>query len=370
MPTPAPHAKINVYRRLKTWDYARGASLFITISTKPRRPIFGKVAGGKVLLSPIGRIAAESLAAMPRFNPGISVFEHVVMPDHLHFNVHVAAGLAQPLMTLGNAIRRFKNHVNRAFFAQAGLGRPSASEDARAAPLRPCASEDARAGLLRPSASEDARAALAQSIWQQGYHDRLCLCRRFIDATARYINYNPLKWELMHNMPGALAVHEPLDSPRLDPGEYWKGVGNVALLDPQLKLVSLRVSRKLATPAAIAPVVARMENAVAKGYVIISGFISPGERAVRDMLCANEAARFIRILPSRISNEKPYKPESRYVAPFAEGRYLEIARGNEDVEFGRLACLDLNAEIVKMAHAGEGLAVYWQPQGPVTIARA
>ena len=357
MPTPAPHAKINFYRRLKTWDYARGASLFITISTKPRRPIFGKVAGGKVLLSPIGRIAAESLAAMPRFNPGISVFEYVVMPDHLHFNVHVAAGLTQPLMTLGNAIRRFKNHVNRAFFARAGL-------------LCPCASEDARAGLLCPSASEDARAGLAQSIWQQGYHDRLCLCRRFIDATARYINYNPLKWELMHNMPGALAVQEPLDSPRLDPGEYWKGVGNVALLDPQLKLVSLRVSRKLATPAAIAPVVARMENAVAKGYVIISGFISPGERAVRDMLCANKAARFIRILPSRISNEKPYKPESRYVAPFAEGRYLEIARGNEDIEFGRPACLDLNAEIVKMAHAGEGLAVYWQPQGPVTIARS
>ena len=171
-------------------------------------------------------------------------------------------------------------------------------------------------------------------------------------------------------MPGALAVHEPLDSPRLDPGEYWKGVGNLALLDPQLKLVSLRVSRKLATPAAIVPVVARMENAVAKGYVIISGFISPGERAVRDMLCANRAARFIRILPSRISNETPYRPESRYVAPFAEGRYLEIARGNEDVEFGRPACLDLNAEIVKMAHAGEGLAVYWQPRGPVTIARA
>ena len=319
-------------------------------------------------LSPIGGIVAESLAAMPRYNPGISVFEYVVMPDHLHFNVHVAAGLAQPLMVLGNAIRRFKNHVNRAFFAHAAPCQPSASIDAQATPWHPSASIDARAGQCRQNASIDARAGLAQSIWQQGYHDRLCLCRSFIDATARYIKYNPLKWELMHNMPGTLNVHEPLDSPRLDPGEYWKGVGNLALLHPQLKLVSLRVSRKLATPAAIAPVVARMENAVAKGYVIISGFMSPGERAVRDMLCANKAARFIRILPSRISNEKPYKPESRYVAPFAEKRYLEIARGNEDVEFGRPACLDLNAEIVKMAHAGEGLAVYWQPHGPVTIA--
>ena len=202
------------------------------------------------------------------------------------------------------------------------------------------------------------------SVWQQGYHDHLCLSRNFIDSTERYIAYNVAKWELMHNMPGALQVHEPLDSPRLDAGEYWKGVGNIELLDPQRKLLSLRVTRRLASPAAIARVVARMEKAVANGYVITSGFISPGEKAVRDMLCANKAASFIRMLPSRISNTRPYKPESRYVAAFAEGRYLEIARGNEEVEFSRSACLDLNAEIVRIAKAGEGLSVYWQAQGP------
>ena len=190
-----------------------------------------------------------------------------------------------------------------------------------------------------------------------------------IDSTERYIAYNPMKWELMYGEGGGLRVVEPLSSPRLDLGDYWKGVGNIALLSPDEKLVSLRVSREVATPAAIAAVVRRMESAVEKGYVIISGFISKGERAVRDMLVRRREAKFIRILPSCIPNRR-FKPESVYIEPFAENRYLEIARGNDETEFGRRACLDLNAEIIEIATSGEGLARYWQAAGPQVQARS
>jgi len=64
------------------------------------------------------------------------------------------------------------------------------------------------------------------SLWQQGCHDRICTSERFIDSTERYIAYNPLKWELGKNQPAFLRIREPLDSPRLDPAEYWRGVGN------------------------------------------------------------------------------------------------------------------------------------------------
>ena len=188
-----------------------------------------------------------------------------------------------------------------------------------------------------------------------------------IDSTERYIAYNPMKWALMYGESGALRVVEPLSSPRLDLGDYWKGVGNIALLSPDEKLVSLRVSREVATPAAIAAVVRRMESAVEKGYVIISGFISKGERAVRDMLVRRRDAKFIRILPSCIPNRR-FKPESVYIEPFAENRYLEIARGNDETEFGRRACLDLNAEIIEIASSGEGLALYWKADGPHVLA--
>ena len=102
---------INRYRRFKGWDYTKGASLFITIATEPRRPLFGEIKGGRVVLTSLGEKVAEALEAMPRLNPGLRLFGWVVMPDHVHFNCAHVAGLKEPLKVLGWAIRRFKNYT-------------------------------------------------------------------------------------------------------------------------------------------------------------------------------------------------------------------------------------------------------------------
>lgn len=331
MATP-PKSIIKRYRRTHAWDYAKGASLFITISTSPRRAVFGRVEGEQVRLSQLGQIVADAIRVIGVLNSGVTVFGWVVMPDHIHLNVHLAAGLKEPLKVLGKAIGRFKVYTTK----QAKLS------------LAITSSVD---GSAKPSL-----------LWQQGYHDRLCLTREFIDSTERYIAYNPLKWSLMYGEPNSLKIHEPLDSPWLDANDYWKGVGNIALLGENEKIVSVRISRDVKSPALLAEIRRRIADAVSQGYVILSGFVSPAEKAVRDDLCANSNARFIRILPSSLPNRR-YKPESRYLAAFKENRYLEIARGNEEVEFCRRACLDYNAEIVEIAKHSSGLALYWKAEG-------
>ena len=357
--------KIKRYRRFAGWDYAKGASLFITIATEPRRALFGKVRGDAVALSPLGEKVKEALEAIPRLNQGILLFGHVVMPDHIHFNCALLPGLREPLKVLGKAIRRFKNYINKVAKLAAQAERSSAIKSAGGG------LDGMVNGLSEfgEAFSFDGQTAFGQGgqLWQQGYHDYILLSREMIDATERYIAYNPLKWELMYGERGALRVIEPLFLPRFDAGDYWKGVGNLALLDPGEKLLSLRVSRQV-QGAAMAKMLARIESAVDQGYVIISGFISKGEQAVRDMLCRRSGARFIRILPSCIPNRR-FRPESRYAAPFAEGRYLEIAQGNDEVEFGRRACLDINAEIIEIATTGEGLALYWKADGPHVLAK-
>ena len=335
------NGKIKRYRRFAGWDYAKGASLFITIATEPRRALFGKVQGSSVALSPLGEKVKEAVEAIPRLNPGIMLFGHVVMPDHVHFNCALVPGLREPLKVLGNAIRRFKNYTTK-------LARLAEHSSA-----------------IKSSGLDFGKAS--RLLWQQGYHDYILLSREMIDATERYIAYNPLKWELMNGVKGALRVIEPLFLPRFDAGDYWKGVGNLALLDPGEKLLSLRISREV-QGVAMAKMLARIEDAVSQGYIIISGFISKGEQAVRDMLCSRSDARFIRVLPSCIPNRR-FRPESRYITPFAEGRYLEIAQGNDEVEFGRRACLDINTEIIEIATAGDGLALYWKADGPHVLAK-
>lgn len=215
------------------------------------------------------------------------------------------------------------------------------------------------------AATPDGQAALGLTLsWRQGYHDHLLPNEQKIASTERYIAYNVAKWELMKNRPAALRIIEPLDSPRLDRADYWKGVGNIFLLGEKNKIVSLRVSRQV-KGTQLEEVVKRMETAINKGYTILSGFVSPGEKLVRDLCCRNKNAKFIRILPSMMP--LAYKPESAYVEAFLENRYLEIAKGNEEVAFSRAACLDYNEEIVKIATADEGLAVYWRADGPLRL---
>ena len=415
----ADKVEIRRYRRLLEWDYSKGASLFITIAVNRSNAVrpsslashlqpsslvshpqhsslapcpqssslqesasmarqsslgwpvspFGRVVHGQMILSELGGIVAESLQKIPVLNPGISLHGWVVMPDHVHFNCHLAVGLDEPLKVLGYAIRRFKNYTTK--MAKILVERSSTISTAAAITTGLSNSIDpaittasgglatGKAGYGR-EASEDGRTVFGQygQLWQQGYHDHLCLSRSFIDSTERYIAYNPMKWELMHGSGGSLRIIEPLLSSRLDPADWWKGVGNIRLLDNGEKIAALRVSRRVNTAKGIADVVARMEKAVEKGYVILSGFISPGEKAVRDMLCRNSNAKFIRILPSCIPNRR-FRPESQYIEPFAQGRYLEIAKGNDEVQFGRGACLDLNDEIVKIAKSREGVAVYF-----------
>ncbi len=354
------------YRRFPGWDYTKGASFFITIVTEPRRPLFGMIVNGAVVLTPLGEKVKEAIEAMPCLNYGLSLFGHVVMPDHVHFNCALAPGLEEPLKVLGFAVRRFKNYTTKlakhSLAIDAGMGGfgCSNSPNGQIAPGVVASSPDGQ------TFSPDGQTVFGQ-LWQQGYHDYILVSREMIDSTERYIAYNPPKWEVMYGAGGGLRVVEPLCSPRLAIGDYWKGVGNMALIGDDVKIVSLRVSREVASPEAIAKVVKCFEAAVDKGYVVISGFISKGERAVRDMLCRRPDARFIRVLPSCIPNRR-FKPESLYVAPFAEGRYLEIGRGNDEREFGRGACLDINAEIIEIATACEGLSLYWKADGAHVLA--
>ena len=321
------------------------------MATEPRQALFGRVRDAKVERSVFGAQVYEALEAIPDFNPGLALHEHELMPDHLHCDLYLppvapelretelanqdglrgteaanqdglrgaeAANRAQ-LQRLGAAIRRFKSFTTTLARRQLGL----------------------------------------DHLWQQGYHDRICVSRRFIEAVARYIRYNALKYELMYNQPEFMRIKEPLDFARFSPEDFWKGMGNVSLLAQNNKLLSLRVSRKTKD---IGKAVARMEDAVRAGYTIMSGFISPGEVAVRDMLLANQNASFIHVLPSCMRNG--HRPDSRYLKPLQEGRFLEIAEGNDESEFGRPVCLQLNDEIVKIACAGEGLGVYWLDEKP------
>ena len=351
------------FRRFQGYDYSRGAAMFITIVVEPRRPLFGAIRDAKLVKTSLGEAVARRLQEIGG-QPGIRLFNSVVMTDHVHFQLHLRAGQSDPLTVLGRAIGRFKSLCAKDYHEICGE---------------------------------------AGSLWQQGYHDWICQSEEMIAAVNRYIDYNPLKYELRWNQPEFLAIHEPLAAWRLSPDEFWRGIGAVELLDGDLPFVALRISRKL-TARQIDEAKRRIAAKIGE-YVFIGGWISPGEKAIRDLLLSDPRGKIVELLPSAMPHD--YKVGSMWLEAIRDRRAAIIAKGNSEVEFSRAACLDLNAAAAKISQgqaresqgqalasgqpggesagqlggetgwqrggeAGEGLAragwaVYWKATGPEVI---
>src|SRR5215471_19768139 len=66
------------------WDYCCCGSYFVTICTKNRRALFGKVVDDAVNLSAIGRHATGCWQEIPAHHRNVEIDEFIVMPNHVH----------------------------------------------------------------------------------------------------------------------------------------------------------------------------------------------------------------------------------------------------------------------------------------------
>jgi putative transposase len=70
--------------RLKEYDYASPGWYFVTICTHQQNCLFGDIQNGKMVFSPIGKIAQEFWLEIPSHFKNIELDEFVIMPNHIH----------------------------------------------------------------------------------------------------------------------------------------------------------------------------------------------------------------------------------------------------------------------------------------------
>ena len=84
--------------RLKGYDYAQAGLYFITICTKDRKCLFGKITGAKMVLNDAGKIAFDEWMKLPARFPNFDLDVFQIMPNHMHgiivLNDFVGATLA------------------------------------------------------------------------------------------------------------------------------------------------------------------------------------------------------------------------------------------------------------------------------------
>ena len=266
-------------RRHDHHDYQSPCIYMITLAIKGRQPLLGAVCGPddshpQPWFNPtsLGECIATCWREIPRFYPQVRLLALQLMPDHLHGIIHVTDRLPRHL---GHVINGFKVACNRV----------------------------ARELSLSP-------------LWEEGYNDRILQGKGQLNAMFRYLEDNPRRLWVKRNNPDYFKTQQDIEI-----GDQTVTImGNRFLLGSPNK-VAVKCSRKM-TEQEIEHTVTRCLMMAQRGAVLVSPRISPGEKAVMDMVQA-AGFPFIQLLENGFS--PLWKPGGEMFNACASGQVLLVA---------------------------------------------
>ena len=274
---PAIHHRRSI--RLRGHDYACGGVYFVTMCVADHRPLFGTVVNGRMALNDAGRAAAACWRAIPDHFPRAAPDEWIVMPDHVH----------------GIVVIRSEGHAIPSGSAGAKDFSPLPPGSSRP---RPCGTSRTLGSIVRGFKIGVTKSLGGDSPWQRNYYDIIVRDARALDNIRRYIRDNPVHWDTLRY------------------GEPRFFAGNRALLDlPMTAFLASRSKgeKSFALPSALpfalpsAPPPAPPAPASQwpeRTACIISGFLSPMERAVFDG-CLADGTHMVWILAHGLPEHFP-----------------------------------------------------------------
>jgi REP element-mobilizing transposase RayT len=165
--------------RLKYRDYRAPGDYFVTVCAHEKKCVFGRIAGGAMVLSPLGQIVHECWTAIPLHFPNVRLPASVVMPSQVHGIIEIVCQAGE------QHVAPLREVVDRAPQVQAG---------SLAAMVR----------SFKAAVTKRARAELRyeETIWQRNYFERVLRGGQDLADTCRYILENPMKWEFDWENPG------------------------------------------------------------------------------------------------------------------------------------------------------------------------
>lgn len=288
------------YARLHNHNYSGTGFYFITFATKPRRPLFSEIIGGRIRLKPEGHAVLDAWREIARDAPEYSLRLSAIMPDHFHGTLVCIGGSR---LHLGTLIGRMKGRSLQA---------------------------------IRKLRNDP-----HLKVWEKGYHDYIAVSQEVFDRFSDYVSENPLRWQLRHDNPQWFRKQSAIAHPRLPNETRWTAFGDQTLLDYPW-LLPVVISRHL-EGAALKKKVDETVAFIEQGAVALGGFISPGERLVAAALATLPRARMIYMHPWGLAQ---YKPRGRIATErLASDKTLVLSGFPDEVEqmARRENCLRNNA---------------------------
>lgn len=261
-----------------------------------------------VELSDSGAFLRAGIRDFFRTESAILLKKIVVMPDHVHFIIHVREYLPAHL---GRYISRLKTVCTLAVSELPGY-----PVDTDGNPLH---------------------------IFEDNYHDRIIRNDSMLETERRYLDDNPRRYLLRKQHP------EYFSSPvRITiNGEHYSAFGNILLLKdihPEPAIISRRY-----TPEHLSRLKAGWEEAARSRKALVSPFISKPEKEIKKAVLES-GGRIIEILDNGFPER--YKPSGTAFDLCLEGRLLQIAPlvyETSKIPLTRNRALELNATARQIA---------------------
>lgn len=275
----------------------------LTFTCEKYRPALSVISheSGKTLAIPteLGRAIEDEIRSIPLFHPEIRLYDFVIMPDHVHIILFVERQLERPL---GMTLSGFVGACNS------------------------CYSEDT-----------------LEKLFTHGFHDRIINRPGQLDMCRKYVMDNPRRLAMKRANPDLFRRYNHL----VIEGREFAAYGNIFLLrdfDRQQVVVHRSDTVEIRRSNEH-----RWMASAANGGVLVSPFISPAEKMIRDR-ALDFGCRLI-ILRNEGFEER-FKPQGREFDLCADGRLLLLAPWPDRLRrsaLSRAEALELNELAAKIA---------------------
>ncbi len=175
----------NKYRiesaRLACWDYGKSGYYFVTICTKNRTNILGRVHNDDVELSKIGAIIDRCWHDIPRHFPFVELDEYILMPNHIHGIIVIDK--PDENSDVSDRSDKFVETQNLASLQPKNRFGPQSQN--LASIIR-----GFKAGVTKLS-----RPIYPSFAWQPRFHDHIVRNNADLERIRKYIRLNPSNWK-------------------------------------------------------------------------------------------------------------------------------------------------------------------------------
>lgn len=172
--------------------YSRNGAYFITVCTYERQTLFGVVSNGTIVLNTYGLLAKQELLKSQSIRKEINIDYFIVMPNHLHFILSIDSPSVGPY---GNTAlpesmieqEQCSNDNDQCRpYVHTALRSPSKNVGAMVRGFKAVVTTEINRLRNTPR----------QPVWQPGYYDHIIRNYDEYLRCAKYIETNPLRWEL------------------------------------------------------------------------------------------------------------------------------------------------------------------------------